>query len=185
MMIVELVHGRVCWLNSFLANDGVSAVQSPRRIMTSQQADHGLHCQLHFGEHAQVHELHDNSMSSQTTGAIALPPTGNVQGGCCFMSLNAGRRLNRCAWTPLPMPGEVIDRVHALAARNPAGSELLFGWRNGTEIPDTPTDEDDLHDEDCDPADDDSDDDSSQAPRPPPVAGVDNDITSDDEDDED
>jgi hypothetical protein len=36
-------------------------------------------------------------------------------------------------------------------ARNPAGSELLFGWRNGTEIPDTPAVEDDLHDEDCDP----------------------------------
>jgi hypothetical protein len=68
------------------------------------------------------------------------------------------------------MPGEVIDRVHALAAQNPAGSELLFGWRNGTEIPGTPTDEDDLHNEDYDPADDDSDDDSSQAPGPPPVA---------------
>jgi hypothetical protein len=185
MMIVELVHGRVCWLNSFPAKDGVLAVQSPRRSMTGQQADCGLHCQLDFGEHAQVHEPHDNSMASRTTGAIALRPTGNVQGGCYFMSLSTGRRLNRHARTPLPMSGEVIDRVHALAARNPAGSELLFGWRNGTEIPDTPTDEDDLHDEDYDPADDDSDDDSSQAPGPPPVAGVDNDIASDDEDDED
>jgi hypothetical protein len=185
MMIVKLIHGRVCWLNSFPAKDGVSAVQSPRHIMTGQQADCGLHCQLDFGEHAQVHDSHDNSMASRTTGAIALRPTGNVQGGCYFMSLSTGRRLNWCAWTPLPMPGEVINRVHALAARNPAGSELLFGWRNGTEIPDTPTDEDDLHDEDYDPADDDSDDDSSQAPRPPPVAGMDNDVTSDDEDDED
>jgi hypothetical protein len=68
MMIVELVHGRVCRLNSFPSEDGVLAVQSPRRIMTGQQVDCGLHCQLDFGEHAQVHESHDNSMLSLTTG---------------------------------------------------------------------------------------------------------------------
>jgi hypothetical protein len=49
MMIVELIHGRVYWLNSFPAKDGVSAVQSPRRIMTGQHVDYGLHCQLDFG----------------------------------------------------------------------------------------------------------------------------------------
>jgi len=35
MMIVEMVHASNYWLNMFPANAGVSATQSPRRIMTS------------------------------------------------------------------------------------------------------------------------------------------------------
>jgi hypothetical protein len=44
MMIVEMVHASNFWLNMFPANDGVSAVQSPRRIMTGQYGDYNLHC---------------------------------------------------------------------------------------------------------------------------------------------
>ena len=176
MMIVEMVHGNNYWLNMFPANDGVSAAQSPRRIMTGQQGDYHLHCRLQFGEYVQVHESHDNSMTTRTTGAIALRPNGNVQGGFYFMSLTSGQRLNRFAWTPLPMPGEVIERVHLLSRRNPAGGAITFGWRDGTEIADESDDEDDLHDEDYDPALDgyesDSDDDGSYAPEPRPAAGV-------------
>jgi Reverse transcriptase (RNA-dependent DNA polymerase) len=157
IMIVELVHAANYWLNMFPANDGVSSTLSPRRIMTGQHCDYALHGQLQFGEYAQVHESHDNSMSSRTTGAIALRPTGNAQGGYYFLSLSTGKRLNRFAWTPLPMPGEVIDRVHELAGRNPAGEDVVFGWRDGTEIIDVDGDEDDLYDEDYDPSDDEDD----------------------------
>ena len=154
IMIVELVHGANYWLNMFPANDGVSSTLSPRRIMTGQQCDYALHGRLQFGEYAQVHESHDNSMSSRTTGAIALRPAGNSQGGYYFVSLSTGKRLHRFAWTALPMPGEVIDRVHELARRNPAGGDVVFGWRDGTEIDDEDGDEDDVHDEDYDPSDD-------------------------------
>ena len=165
IMIVELIHAANYWLNMFPANDGVSSTLSPRRIMTGQQCDYTLHGQLQYGEYAQVHESHDNSMSSRTTGAIALRPTGNVQGGYYFLSLSTGKRLNRFAWTALPMPGEVIDRVHELARRNPAGGDVVFGWRDGTEIDDEDGDEDDLRDEDYYPSDDedDSDDDDDSA----------------------
>jgi hypothetical protein len=54
------------------------------------------------------------------------------------------------------MPGEVIDRVHELARRNPAGGAIVFGWRNGVEIEDHQADLDDLHDEDYLPGEDDS-----------------------------
>ena len=95
VMIVEMVHTSNYWLNMFPANDGVSSTQSPRRIMTGQHSDYKVHGQLQFGEYVQVHESHDNSMASRTTGAIALRPTGNVQGGYYFMSLTSGLRLNR------------------------------------------------------------------------------------------
>ena len=57
----------------------------------------------------QVHEEHDNSMTTMTTGALALRPTGNVQRGYYFYSLSSGRVLNHNHWTPLPMPANVID----------------------------------------------------------------------------
>jgi hypothetical protein len=124
--------------------------------MTGQYSDYILHGQLEFGEYVQIHESHDNSMSTRTTGAIALRPTGNTQGGYYFMSLSSGHRVNRYAWTALPMPGEVIERVQHLARRNPAGGDIAFGWRDGTPIVDAPTEEDALHDADYDPLDDSS-----------------------------
>ena len=63
----------------------------------------------------QTHKEHDNSMSPRTVGALALRPTGNAQGSFYFMSLSTGRVLNRVRGTALPMPDDVIDRVHWMA----------------------------------------------------------------------
>jgi hypothetical protein len=166
----------------FPANDGVSAMQSPRRIMTGQVGEYGVHCRLEFGEYVQTNESHDNTMATRTTGAIAMCPTGNIQAGYYLMSLTTAKRSNRNTWTRLPMPGESIERVHTLSRRNQAGAELQFSWRNGAPLDDGPEDEDDLHDADFVPDDDatgdkasDSNNDGSYAPNPPPAAGVDND----------
>jgi hypothetical protein len=91
------------------------------------------HCRLEFGSYAQTHEEQDNSMQSRTTGAIALRPAGNAQGGCCFLSLTSGRRLSRSRWTALPSP---------------------CAWRDGSNITDDKVDDDDDDDDsDCDPDD--------------------------------
>ena len=95
-------------------------------------------------------------MATRTTGALALRPTGNAQGGYYFFSLSTGRILNRNRWTPLPMPAEVIDRVHTLAhCLNTNG--LAFGNRDGTPLIDP--DDDDEADDPYDP------DDESAAPE--------------------
>ena len=47
--------------------------------------------------------------------------------------------------------GEVIDHVHDLARRNPAGGAIGFGWRNGVEIDDGLNNGDDFHNEDYTP----------------------------------
>jgi hypothetical protein len=54
---------------------------SPRLILTGNNIDYHKHCRLEFGTYVQVREEHDNSMMSRTSGAIALRPTGNEQGG--------------------------------------------------------------------------------------------------------
>ena len=78
----------------------------------------------------QTHEEHNNSMSPRTVGALALRPTGNAQGSFYFMSLSTGRVLNWLHGTALPMPDDVIDRVHRMAQRQKVNPGLLFGDRN-------------------------------------------------------
>ena len=184
-MIIEMVTSSVMWLNMFPPTDGVSNTLSPRALVTGLQVDYKKYCRIEFGSYVQTHEEHDNSMGARTIGAIALRATGNAQGGHYFLSLTTGRRIHRHRWTELPMPADVIDRVHALARRSRAAIGLTFGWRDGTEILDEANEEydhaiDDA-DSDYEPNDDDDydyddyDDYDSDAGEPinPVIAGVD------------
>ena len=65
-------------------------------------------------------------MDTRKTGAISLRPTGNSQGGHFFFSLTSERRLNRNRLTLLPMPMEVIDRVHQMAGKGFMSEEIDF-----------------------------------------------------------
>jgi hypothetical protein len=92
-MIIELIYACTFWLNSFPAKGGVSKTLSPRSIVTGQSIDYRKHCQLEYGDYVQTHEIHNNSLTSRTTGAIALRPTGNAQGGYYFICLSPGNRI--------------------------------------------------------------------------------------------
>ena len=127
-LIIEMVCTINFWLNSFPSNNGISDVLSPRAIVTGSSLDFNKHCQIEFGSYVQTHEDHDNSMSTRTVGALALRPTGNAQGGHFFFSLSTGRIINRNHWTEIPMPADVITRIHALARRNPRG--MVFSDRH-------------------------------------------------------
>ena len=131
IMIVEMIQLSVFWLNSFPAADSASDTLSPRYIVGGFSIDYAQHCKIEFGSYVQVHEEHDNSMVSRTTGAIALRPTGNVQGGYFFMSLTTGRKLIRSHWTELPVPMDVVNRVHDLARKGNANRGLMFADRDG------------------------------------------------------
>jgi hypothetical protein len=86
LMLKEMVTACVFWLNMFPPHDSISKTLSPCALMTAFSLDYSKHCRLEFGSYVQTHEEHDNSMQSQTTGAIALRPTGKCQGGYYFMS---------------------------------------------------------------------------------------------------
>ena len=110
-----MVYNVVFWLNSFPHKDGVHATISPRTLITRLAIDYNKHFKISFGSYVQVHEEGDNSVSPRITGAIALRPTGNDQGGHYFPSTHSGNRINRYAWMELPMPNKVIEQVHRLA----------------------------------------------------------------------
>jgi hypothetical protein len=155
-VIIEMVYASVYWLNAFPHPLGISQTLSPRQIITGQTIDYNRHCKYEFGQYVQTHEDHDNSMHTRTVGALALRPTGNQQGNYYFFSLTTGRVLNRTHATPLPMPNEVIERVHTLARMQHMPNGMYFANGEGGIDND---DEDDDDDEDYEPNDDNDDED--------------------------
>jgi hypothetical protein len=135
-MVVEMIYASVFWLNCFPNANGISRSISPRTMVIGQGIDYDKHCRLEFGSYVQTHEQHDNSMAPRTTGAIALRPTGNAQGGYYFMSLTTGRRISRNRWTPLPMPQDVINRVIEMGQQQHMAEEIEFYDRDRRDIDD-------------------------------------------------
>ena len=113
--MIELAKRVMFFFNAFPPKDGISDTMSPRTIVTGLTLDYDQHCQYAFGEYVQAHEEHDNSMKTRTVGTLAMRPTGNAQGSYYFLSLDSGKIINRLRATRLPMPNEVIARVHLLA----------------------------------------------------------------------
>ena len=100
----------------------------------------------------QTRDKTDNTLRARTVSAICLRPTGNVQGSFYYYSLVTGRRLHRRRCTALPMPDEVINRVHDIATRQKCPEGIIFLRRDGTEFIDipgeaAPTNDDDPDDE--------------------------------------
>ena len=132
---------------------------SPHTLLTGLTMNYNRHCRLEFGEYVQTHEEHDNSLNPRTIGALALRPTGNIQGGYFLFSLTTGKVINRMHWTMIPMPKEVIDRVERMACQEHAGTTLLFEDQDHNEILDLDHEDDD-DDSDYEPNNDDDDDDN-------------------------
>ena len=152
-LVVQMVSTCNFWLNVYPPKDGVSREINPRELITGVKIDYNKHIRAGFGDYVQVHEEHDNSMQTRTTGAIATKPTGNAQGGFWFYSLTTGRMLDRTRWTALPMPQDVIARVNVLARRNPVG----LTWTNMRNEAVYDIDDEDDSDDDSDDSDYDSD----------------------------
>ena len=129
-LIIKMVYAANYWLNMFPRKGGISKTLSPYALLTKKTWSYTTHCKLEFGDYVQTHEEHDNSMAAWTIGAIALRPTGNTQGGYFFFSLTTRRVLNQGWWTSLPMPNEVIDRVHRMARQEHGNNGLFFEDRN-------------------------------------------------------
>jgi hypothetical protein len=125
MLVVQMVSTCNFWLNIFPPRDGISRNINPRELITGVKIDYNKHIQADFDEYVQVHEDHDNTMHTQTTGAIATKPTGNAHGGHWFYSLATGRMLDHRQWNPLPMPSDIIERIDILAKASLARMKFM------------------------------------------------------------
>ena len=141
-MTVEMVYGQVLWYNFTIPEDYISHFMCPGSIMTGRTYDYNHLCGegSQFGTYVQTHEKTDNTMRARTVSAITLRPSGNVQGSFYYFSLQTGRRLHRRRCTPLPLPDEVLERVHAMATKQKSPTGLVF-QRMDDSIHEDPDDE--------------------------------------------
>jgi len=92
---------------------------SPWELFHGRKIDYKRHLKLAFGDYAEVKELRhkSNSMNARSQPCIALLPVLNYQGSWLFFNLRTRRTAIRHQWTELPVPEDVIDRLHELAGR--------------------------------------------------------------------
>ena len=84
--------------------------------MVRWKLDYKRHCRVEPGTYCEVHDepIPLNTMAPRAHAAIALGPTGNMQGSVKFYSLTTGRVLKRRSFTPMAMPDQAIKRVNSI-----------------------------------------------------------------------
>ena len=105
-MKIEFVYFVILWLNAFLVKLGISQTILPRELLMRWRLDYKKHCQVQPGTYCEVHDepLPTITMAWRAHEAIALGPTGNLQGSVKFYCINTGRVLKRHSFTLMPMP---------------------------------------------------------------------------------
>ncbi len=117
-MKIKIIYFIILWLNAFLVKTRISSCFLPREFLVQWKLDYNKHCYVLPGSYC---EVHDEPSPSNTTvprmqEAIALGPTGNLQGSVKFYCLMTGRVLKHREFMPLPMPDQIIKRVNAIGA---------------------------------------------------------------------
>ncbi len=111
-MKIEFIYFMVLWLNAFPVKNGISSVFSPRELLVRWGMDYSKHCRVLPGTYCKVHDelSSSNTMTPRTHEAIAMGPTGNLQGTMKFFCLNTSWILKQWSFTALPMPGTVHQK---------------------------------------------------------------------------
>ncbi len=127
-MKIEFIYFMVLWLNAFPVKNGISSVFLPRELLVRWRMDYSKHCRVLPGTYCEVHDepSPSNRMTPRMHKAIAMGPTGNLQGSVKFLCLNTGRILKRRSFTALPMPDSVIKRMDAIGLHKKQGRAFRF-----------------------------------------------------------
>jgi hypothetical protein len=127
-MKIEFIYFIVLWLNAFPVKSGISSTFSLRNLLVRWKLDYKKHCRVLPGTYCEVHDepSPSNTMTPCMHEAIALGPTGNLQGSMKFYSLDTGRVLKRHLFTPIPMPDCIIAKVNNIGAKEKQGRTFRF-----------------------------------------------------------
>ena len=98
-------------LNQFpVRNGGVSSTISPTEIVEGKRKPDLGRKRINFGQHVEIHDGTDNTLSERSKGAIAMYAT-NDREGYAFMCLDTGRSRHSNNWTVKPVTLDVVQRV--------------------------------------------------------------------------
>ena len=141
LMTISLVEHIMEMLNLFPTKDSVFPNMGPSMIVEGRQKLDIQQKRVPFGAYAQVWIGTKNNMTSRAVPGIALRAS-NDKGGCYFMSLYTGRRINSYVWNELPISDEIVERVEALAGNKPniMDDVPFFEWHTNENKADETTD---------------------------------------------
>ena len=113
-MKIKFIYFCILWLNAFPVKSGISSTHSPQELMVRWKLDYKQHCRVEPGTYCMVHDepMPSNSMAPRTHTAIALGPTGNMQGNVKFYCLATGRVLKQRCFTPMAMSSDQTSEQH-------------------------------------------------------------------------
>jgi hypothetical protein len=108
---------------------------SPRELFTGRKIDYKRDLRFGFGDYAQVETtnvINKNSVRNpRMEGAIAMAPTGNLQGSVIFYLLSTKKFVARDSFKILPMPNEIIDHLNNLAGTDSrANDDVLVSYKD-------------------------------------------------------
>ena len=137
-MIMQLMRTVVYYINSFVWRKGVSQILPPVTIVEGLKMNFKKHFPAIYGEYMLTFEGTTNGMDSRTTGALAMGPSTNIQGGIRCYSLTTGKILHRLIkdCTLMKMPHTVLGRLRYINKREKSIKGLVFGNRNDEDDPD-------------------------------------------------
>ena len=85
--------------------------------MKDRVIDYKIHCKHQFGEYVQVVTKTTNLIKvPPTINALAAYPTGNEQGTWRYFNISTGKPISHKKATNVPMPIDLPNWIHALAA---------------------------------------------------------------------
>jgi hypothetical protein len=101
--VVHLLYFVTLWINAFPSDSGVSAVYSPREIVTGMKMEYAKHCKARFGAYVEASDdpTITNTLQARTSPCIVLGPTGNLQGSVKCYNLTTKQIVDRRVVTPL------------------------------------------------------------------------------------
>jgi hypothetical protein len=125
LMVIELLHFCVMWMNSFPVKSGIS----------EKWLDAKLHCRAPFGSYCEVHVDPDitNTLEPRIKEAICMGLTGNLQGIYKSLSLATGTKVTQRKFTKMSVTEAVIKQVEEMAVKDGAVKGISFKDRKGVE----------------------------------------------------
>ena len=98
-------------------------------IVEGLVVDFNKHFHVIFGEYMHTYEGTDKTMKMRTVAALALGPSGNLQGGVRCYSLRTGKVLHRFMKdiTLMKMPHDVLGRLKYITRKEKSVKGLIFG----------------------------------------------------------
>jgi hypothetical protein len=135
LMVIELLHFCIMWMNSFPVKSGISKKWSPWELVSRHKLDAKLHCRAPFRSYCEVHVDPEitNTLEPRTKWAICMGPMGNLQGSYKFLSLVNGKKVMRRKFTEMPVTEAVIKQVEEMAVKDGAVKGIIFKDRKGVE----------------------------------------------------